>query len=220
MFFKCMTFLFFLSSCALFKGTQNLQSLDKEKLLDAIQLTGEGRGRLSLGQSQYLFSFDSLLKDKKDWILVVAIPLQGEEVMVLPDLTEKDTQNAEMETFEERIDHEFQTLKLDRILTGREFIEEIRTLIRFNFAKALKQKRDCSEHQEGLVCQLDGENFLVTASEKEFNVTKLLGRGRRVVLEGRNLTDSYFLQTNIRLYSNDVSYERKNSSFSLELFWK
>ncbi|MCM2350847.1 MAG: hypothetical protein NDI69_12560 [Bacteriovoracaceae bacterium] len=215
-----MTFLFFLSSCALFKGTQNLQSLDKEKLLDAIQLTGEGRGRLSLGQSQYLFSFDSLLKDKKDWILVVAIPLQGEEVMVLPDLTEKDTQNAEMETFEERIDHEFQTLKLDRILTGREFIEEIRTLIRFNFAKALKQKRDCSEHQEGLVCQLDGENFLVTASEKEFNVTKLLGRGRRVVLEGRNLTDSYFLQTNIRLYSNDVSYERKNSSFSLELFWK
>lgn len=220
MFIKYMAFLFLVSSCSLFKGAQNLQSLDKEKMLDAVKLVGEGRGRLSLGQNQYVFSFDSLLKDNHDWILAVSIPLQGEEVMVLPDLMEKEAKNADMETFEERIDHEFKQKKLDRVLTAQEFIQELRKLIRFNLAKALEQKRDCSERNEGFVCELDGDKFLITSSKKEFNVTKILGRGRSVVLEGRNLTESYFTQTNIRLYSSVENFEKKNSSFSLELFWQ
>ena len=220
MFLKYMAFLLFLSSCALFKGTRGLENENKEKLLNAIQLIGEGRGRLSLSKNQYVFSFDSLLKENYDWILAVSIPLQGEEVMSLVDLRKKEVLDSETESFEARIDHEFKNLKLNKILTSKEFLNELRSVIRFNLAHKLGLKRNCMEHQKDLVCTLDEEKFFISVSGKEFNIIKLLGRGRRVVLEGRNLTESFFSQINIRLYSNEVDFEKKNSSFSLELFWK
>ena len=217
---KYLTIFFLLTSCALFKRGPDLQNETVDKLLDAVQLVGEGRGRLSLGKNQYVFSFDSLLKENHDWLLAVSIPLQGEEVMVLPNLKQKNFKDAESESFEKRIASEFKKINLNRVLTSEEFLREMRSLIRFNLATKLGLARTCTEQQDQYSCTLEGENFTAIVSDKEFFIIKSLGQGRNVVLEGKNLTESFFSQTNIRLYSNQRDLESKNSSFSLELFWK
>lgn len=214
-----MALLFLLTSCALFKTTPSLKSQDKLKLLDAVKLTGEGRGRLGLGAAQYVFSFESLMKENTDWILAVSIPLHGEEVMILPELKQKNMPKSELESFEARIDREFDRLKLEKILTSEEFLKEFRSLVRFNLAKSWGQKPDCAEQGDDLMCDLDGEKFLVKVSEKNINIIKLLGQGRSLVLSAQNLTDSFFDRTDIRLYSSDSNSEKNLSSLSLELFW-
>ncbi|WP_408098880.1 hypothetical protein ACJVC5_08165 [Peredibacter sp. HCB2-198] len=220
MFIKHMALLFFLTSCALFKSAPSLKSENKMKLLDAVRLTGEGRGRLTLGASQYVFSFESLMKENTDWLLAVSIPLHGEEVMILPELKQKNMPDSELESFEARIDREFDRLKLDKILTSEEFLKEFRSLVRFNLAKAWGQKPDCAEQGDDLICELDGEKFLVKVSEKDINIIKLLGKGRSLVLNAQNLTNSIFDRTDIRLYSSESHSQKKESSLSLELFWQ
>lgn len=220
MFIKCMAFLFLLSSCALFKGGEKIETKDTEKLLNSFQFTGEGRGRLSLGQNQYVFSFESLLKENHDWIIGVSIPLQGEEVMILPDLKQKEMKDSEFETFEKRIRDEFKRVKLDKALSAEKFLNEMRSLVRFAQASALHLLRKCSPHLNEFKCELDGEFFLVSVKKDEFIVQKILEHGRSVVLEGRNLTESFFSQSNFHLYISNKDFELKKSSFSLELFWK
>lgn len=215
-----MAFLFFLTSCALFKGQSSLVDMDKLKLLDAVQLTGEGRGRLSLGQSQYVFGFDSIFKENFDWILAVQIPLHGEEVMILPDLKSVRSHHDEMESFEERISSEFSKLKLNKKISAKVFIQELRGLVRFNFGPEWGGKRNCKPQQNDLLCELDGEMFLVSATEKQFFITKFLKDGGSIVLTAQNLTESFFAQTDIRLYTNAQDSSQKNSIFALELFWK
>ncbi len=185
-------------------------------------MTGEGRGRLTLGQSQYVFSVDSVLKeeDSFDWILAVAIPLHGEEVMILPDLRKSQIADEETESFEERIEKEFQRLKLNEKLTSQQFLKELRSLIRFGLAKKLGLVRDCKAQQMEFICHLDGEKFEIEVTEKELNINKSLGPQNRIQLVAKNLTDSFFEQTDIRLYSNEKEMFKKTSSFSLELFWK
>ncbi len=220
MFIKCMAFLFFVSSCALFKGVEKIEDKDKEQLINSFQFSGEGRGRLSLGKNQYVFSFESLLKENHDWIIGVNIPLQGEEVMILPDLKQKEMQDSEIETFERRIRHEFKRVKLDKVLSAEKFLIELRSLVRFAQASSLGLSRKCLSRLNEFQCELDGESFLISVTDGEFIIQKWLGQGRRVVLEGRNLTESFFSQSNIRLYASDKDFHQKNSSFSLELFWK
>lgn len=218
---KIMALLFFVSSCSLFKTAPSLKSQDTEKLLDAVRMTGEGRGRLTLGQSQYVFSVDSVLKeDNFDWILAVAIPLHGEEVMILPDLRKSQLIDEETESFEERIENEFQRLKLNEKLTSQQFLKELRTLIRFGLAKKLGLVRDCKAQQMEFICSLDGDKFEIVVLDKELNINKSLGPQNRIQLVAKNLTDSFFTQTDIRLYSNEKEMVQKTSSFSLELFWK
>lgn len=219
---KIMALLFFVSSCALFKTSPSLKTKDSEKLLDSVKMTGEGRGRLTLGQSQYVFSVDSVLKeeDSFDWILAVAIPLHGEEVMILPDLRKSQIVDEETESFEERIEKEFQRLKLNEKLTSQQFLKELRSLIRFGLAKKLGLVRDCKAQQMEFICELDGEKFVIEVMEKELNINKSLGPQNRIQLVAKNLTDSFFEQTDIRLYSNEKEMLKKTSSFSLELFWK
>lgn len=218
--FKIMALLFLVTSCSLFKSGPSLTSQNPEKLLDAVRMTGEGRGRLTLGQSQYVFSVDSVLKDDFDWILAVTIPLHGEEVMILPDLRKSQITDEETESFEERIEKEFQRLKLNQKLTSKQFLKELRSLIRFGLANKLSLKRDCKAQQSEFVCVLDGEKFLINVNEKEFNINKSLGDQNSLQLVAKNLTDSFFAQTEIRLYSNEHDLQKKTSSFSLELFWK
>jgi hypothetical protein len=220
MLIKHMTILFFLTSCALFRTQPSLKDMDKAKLLDAVQLLGEGRGRLSLGQSQYVFGYDSILKENHDWILAVQIPLHGEEVMIFPDLKLANIDNAEAESFEERIKNEFERLKLNQRLTTKEFLHELRSLVRFNLSTQLEEKRDCKAQQSELICEFSGEKYYVSATDKEFRIKKILNQGMSLVLDGKNLTESFFDQTDIRLYANKEDLEKKNSSFSLELFWK
>lgn len=220
MLIKQMTLLFFLTSCAMFKGQPSLKDKNQEKLLDSVRILGEGTGRLGLGQGQYLFSVDSILKENNDWILAVTIPLHGEEVMIFPNLKQKDATEEEMQSFEQRIQREFQKVGLSKIVTTEEFLKALRSLIRFNLSSVLSVPRICKAHQNKLICTFDGEEFTVSSTERELNISKSLGQGRMLQLDAKNLTDSFFEQTDIRLYSNEADSAKKNSSFSLELFWK
>lgn len=187
--------------------------MNKEELLDAVKLTGEGRGRLSLGQNQYVFGVDSVLNENRDWIMAVQIPLHGEEVMILPDLTKRRIKNEETESFEERIENEFRRLEIHKIMSGEEFLQEMRTVIRFVLAKEWGGKRDCAARDQELVCQLDGEKFVVSATDKEFIINKSLKKGVSLQIVGKDLTKPFFQRTDILLQSQN------KSSFSMELFW-
>lgn len=220
MLIKQMTLLFFLASCALFKGQPTLKNQDQEKLLNSVKILGEGTGRLGLGQSSYLFSVDSILKENHDWILAVTIPLHGEEVMIFPNLKQKVATEGEMQSFEQRIERDFKKVGLNKIVSTEEFLKALRSLIRFNLAPVWGGKRNCKAHQKHMICELDGEEFTVTTTDRELNINKSLGQGRMLQLDAKNLTDSFFEQTDIRLYSNEADSVKKNSSFSLELFWK
>ena len=188
--------------------------------MDSIQLTGEGRGRLGLKTSQYVFNFESLLKENTDWLLAVSIPLQGEEVMILSNLKQKEMNKSQLESFEARIDREFDRLDLKKILTSEEFLKELRSLIRFNLAKSWGEKPICAEQGEEMICELNQEKFLVLSSEKDISIIKDLGKGRSLVLSAQNLTESFFNRTDIRLYSDSTQFKKKESTLSLELFWK
>lgn len=218
--FKHMALLFFITSCALFRGEPSLTGMNKEELLQSVKLTGEGRGRLTLGESQYVFGVDSVLNETNDWIMAVQIPLHGEEVMILPDLTKKRVANEETDSFEERIEREFRRLALHKIISAEEFIQEMRSIIRFVLAPEWKGKRNCVAQKQDTVCELDGEKFLLSANEKEFTIKKTMKAGVDIQIVAKNLTKSFFGRTDIRLHSEtDQKLKREASSFSLELFW-
>jgi hypothetical protein len=219
MLIKQMTLLFLLTSCAFFKARPSLKSQDPEKLLNAVRLTGEGKGRLTLGQSQYVFGVESALKENFDWILGVTIPLHGEEVMIFPNLKDKDALNEETESFEQRIQVEFRRLKLDGALTSKQFLDQLRTLIRFTLSPAWGQKRNCQVQQEQYECIFEGEKFLVDVNESQLTISKSLGDQKNLQLIAKNLTDSFFHNTDLLLYTNSENLKKKSSSFSLELFW-
>ena len=219
MLIKSMAFLLLFSGCALFKGTTSLKNQDKQKLLEAVKVTGEGKGRLSLGQNQYVFSVDSILNEDKDWILAVAIPLHGEEVMILPDLRKSFVTNAETETFEQRIKREFRARRLERAISSDEFLKELRSLIRFIQGKDLGLTRHCDAQKDEMLCTLDGEKYLVSATEKKFYIQKFLGKGKTLEVVAKNLTDSFFSNTDFHLYTNGTEFTQREPAFSLELFW-
>lgn len=217
---KHMALLFLVSSCAFFRGQPSLIKMDKEKLLASVKLTGEGRGRLTLGQTQYVFGVDSILNENHDWILAVQIPLHGEEVMILPDLRQKEIAEEEMESFEERIEKEFNKLKLNKIITSQRFIEEMRSLVRFVLAPQWGGKRDCVARQEDMSCTLDGQKFLVNATDKEFIIEKSVEKEITLQVVAKNLSKSFFGQTDILLHTErSEKMKEKPSSFSMEFFW-
>lgn len=219
MMIRILPLLFLITSCALFKSEPNLLSKDKMELLNSIKLIGEGRGRIALGESNYVFGVDSFLKENTDWVLAVQIPLQGEEALILPNLKQKIQPQHEIESFEERITDEFKKRKLDRSVSSKTFIKEMRSLVRFVLAPEWGKKHNCEERQSELFCDLDGEKFHIVIEEKEISIIRPLGEKKFLVLSGRNLTKSIFAQTDIRLYTNGMDRKKKNSSFSLELFW-
>lgn len=210
--------LFFISSCGLFKTSPSLLNKDPESLLKSVKVTGEGKGRLSLGQNQYVFGVDSVLKDT-DWILAVSIPLHGEEVMILKELKKKTLQDDETESFEKRIQWEFRQRKLDRKISAETFMMELRSLIRFILAEELDLKRRCNAHNEEYVCTMEDEKFHITVSEKKYFIQKPLSNGNRLELVAQNLTDSFFSKTDFHLYTDNGKASSKSPVFSLELFW-
>jgi hypothetical protein len=211
--------LVFISSCSFLKGTPSLKTIDTDRLLNSIKLTGEGKGRLTLGQSQHVFSVDSVLNEDLDWIFAVSIPLHGEEVMILSDIKSHQMKFSEVSSFEERIAKEFQRLKLNKILTTEKFMKELRLLIRFGLSPQWGQKRDCKPQQNETVCELDGEKFIVHVLDTEIKIKKLLGQGKSLQIVAKNLTDSFFQKTDIILFLNDDQEVKKVSPFSLEIFW-
>jgi hypothetical protein len=216
---KYLFFLFLISSCSILKPVASLKTIDKEVLLKSVKLTGEGRGRLTFNHRQYVFQVDSVLNDGYDWIFSVSIPLQGEEVLIMPDLRQKKAHNHETESFEKRIGREFYRLKFKNTISSDQFFRELRSLIRFLLAPAWEGKKVCKKEKELLLCEFDQEMFIVTSSEKEFSVIKKLNDGLILQIVSRNLTESFFDQTDIFLYLNEKDLELQKRSFSLEIFW-
>ena len=214
----CLALLFLVSSCALFKSSPSLLNKDQETLLKSVKVIGEGKGRLSLGQNQYVFGVDSVLKEH-DWILAVSIPLHGEEVMILKDLKKKTLQDEETESFEKRIQWEFRQRKLEKKISAEKFIVELRSLIRFILAPELNLKRHCNAHNKEFVCILDDEKFHITVTEKKYFIHKPLSNGNKLELVAQNLTDSFFSKTDFHLYTASENTTSKSPVFSLELFW-
>lgn len=208
-----------LCSCSSFKSRQSLTQIEPQKLLDAVRVTGEGRGRLSFGesQSQYVFGVESLLNDQFDWIIAISVPLQGEEVMIFPDLKQKNIENDQFDSLEDRIQKELKKLKLP--ISGNDFLKELRSLIRFHLAPSLGISRVCKVRQEQGECSFDGETFYLEVMEKEFTIKKLAIHGSFLELRAQNLTDSFFHKTQISLYTETRDQDQKEADFSLELFW-
>lgn len=203
------TFLLFLFSCGSFKSYSPVKTLKVDEALRAIRVVGEGRGRLSLQEQQYVFSVDALMKDNKDWLLAVTIPLHGEEIMLLPDLVQKESHSSNVESFEKRIQRELKGRFKSDQLTGKRFIQEIRGLLRFIQSSELGLTRICREDK----CQMDGEMFIVRLEEKKVIVHR---EGQDIELVGENLTDSIFTKTNFQLKPTSSPSQK----LALELFWK
>lgn len=214
----CLALLFLVSSCALFKTGPSLLTMENETLLQSVKVTGEGKGRLSLGQNQYVFGVDSVLKDG-DWILAVSIPLHGEEVMILKDLKKKSVQDEETESFEKRIQWEFRQRKVDKSISAEKFLVELRSLIRFILSPKLGNERHCDAHNNEYICSMDEEKFTITRTEKKYFIHKPLGNGNKLELVAQNLTDSFFSKTDFHLYTGEEESSSKAPVFSLELFW-
>ncbi len=212
-------FLLLLTSCALFKTRPALESMDLEKLLSSVRLVGEGRGRLTLGGRQYVFGVDSVLRENHDWVMAVAIPLHGEEVMILPDLRAAVAEGEETESFEARIAEEFRNLGLDRSLSSAEFMRELRGLVRFTAAPLWGSLRGCGPQKVVSECQLDGQKYGIEARNQEFFIHRSIRPGVGLELVAKNLTESFFHQIDIRLYINRTQQETRPPEFSLELFW-
>lgn len=211
--------LLLLCSCSLFKSQNTLDLKDTEKLINSVQVTGEGKGRLTLGQNQYLFSVDSVLNETNDWILAVTIPLHGEEVMILKDMKKVRVDDDESESFEKRISAEINRLNLGQKISGEQFIREMRSLIRFHLSSKLGLKRNCSMQQSDLICELGIEKFRVNLKKDVLHVENISYEGSGLKLIAANLTGPIFTKTTITLSSEKPHSPSSKSALQLELFW-
>ena len=195
--------------------------MNPQELIDAVKLTGEGRGRLSFGESenQYLFGVESVLNDHSDWMIAVSVPFKGEEVLIFPDLKQKNIENDQIDSFGARIQSEFRKLNWTTLFSGKEFLKELRFLIRFQLAASLGLARNCRVQQGEGECILDGETFHLQIREKELKIKKVSSRGSLIILSAQNLTHSFFSKTQISLYVGTQREQHKRPNFSLELFW-
>ncbi len=216
---KSLSFLLLFASCSLFRVEPTLDTMDKQKLLEAVKVTGEGRGRLNLGESHYVFGVDSVLNEHKDWILAVQIPLHGEEVMIMNNLRRESFPNEERETFELRMTNEFKKLGLDKKMGSDEFLYEIRSLLRFVLSPELGLERNCVPQKEVLFCHQDGHRYRVRTEKKLFFIEKILKQNYVLQIVAKNLTNTFFSQTNIMIDFSSSEKGQSPSSFSMEFFW-
>lgn len=204
-------FLLLLTSCSLFKGSEKLSDADVLKNLQSVKVEGEGKGRLHIRERQYLFGIEALLRENNDWIMGVSIPLHGEEVLLFPDLKEKEATNQSLESFAMRIDAGIRENLRGSSLRGNDFLQALRKTVRFLLAHKLKLPLTCSEN----ACALQGEEFLIQREEKSLRITTPFA-GHQLITTASNLTGPFFMHTQFRVRSS----EGKQDLITLELFWK
>lgn len=202
--------LLILSSCALFKGAEKIKTSDTQKLLASVKTTGEGKGRLHIRQRQYLFGVESVLKDDGDWIMAVSIPLQGEEALIFPSLQETSVADPALESFAARIDAGIRENFKGSVLSGKEFLDALRSTLRFLLSERLKLPVSCTQ----LSCTMQGEEFTIERDEKSLRIITAFSE-HQLITTASNLTGSFFLHTQFRV----VSPSQKEDLLSLELFW-
>ena len=65
-------------------GCSHIKTTKSTKAFKSLCLSGEGKGRISLNEGKYVFSYENLLKLKEqEWLLGLQLPLHGEEVLEL-----------------------------------------------------------------------------------------------------------------------------------------
>ncbi len=221
--FSFLIILFLITSCGLLQKKPSLKEKDYKELLNAIQLEGEGRGRLSIDQHQYLFSFESALQENNDWILAASIPLHGEEAMILVNLKEAKVSQSTPDSLEIRIRQEIAGYlrskpKLPKELS-KKFIPDLRKLVRFVMAEKMGLSKKCEGSGVQISCTLDGEKFEILTEDKHLRIKKIISQDYFLELSGENLTGPIFSKTNFILHSQNAGV--KDSPILLfELFWK
>ncbi len=207
--------LLLLSSCSLFKGSEKLRSNDLLKNLESIKVEGEGKGRLHIHERQYLFGVESLLREDKSWIMGVAIPLHGEEVLLFPSLDQKNTDDYSMDSFALRIDAGIRENLKNSTLKGADFLSALRKTLRFLLAYRLKLPVNCEAKDKDHVCSLGEDDFLVMSEEKSLRVVTPFA-GHQLITTASNLTGPIFMNTQFKV----TAPETKQDLLTLELFWK
>lgn len=200
---------FLLTSCALFKAQPSLKDKNVQELLTKVKSEGEGRGRLTSGGQQNVFSFESALKENSDWMLAVSIPLHGEELMVVPHLKKEKSQKNELQGFDQRL-RQALTSELGSKKLAEEYIQSLRGFLRLLNHKALGLSLNCSEQSDVTLCQLEKETYKLRVVKNSLEIET----DDKVKVSALNLTDSFFSQTVFSLRS------AQKELLTLELFWK
>jgi hypothetical protein len=208
--------LFSLSSCSLFRS-QNIQDRKIKDLIPFIQGTGEGKGRLGINRQQYLFGFDAILKENNDWLLAANIPLHGEEILILKDLTNEidpEPSNNDLGIrIKEGIKSYLESQKQSPEL-AKTFLIELRTIMRLVLHQKLGLQIICSDQE----CHIGKSVYQVEANSKQLSLKKSLADDYEIEFAALNLTDSIFRRTSIFLRSKNQQSPPSNL-LSLELFW-
>jgi hypothetical protein len=212
-----LVFLFLLlSSCSSF---EKVKSTNVDELLNSIKVTGEGKGRISTPQGQHLFSCDAILKEDHTWILSIMIPLQGEELMILPQLEKKIPSDQTMDKFEWRIGEELKKVDIHHKLKPNQVIQGIHSMLRFVLGRELKLPRDCFIDNNVYLCDLENEKFIIEKKETSALISYELNEDYKMVLVAENLTNSFFGRTSFYVISKTKNY-KFDSIIALEFFWK
>ncbi len=183
-----------------------------------MKIVGEGRGRLSFKQQQYLFSFDAVLKENKDWIFAAIIPLHGEEVLVLRSLDQTQIAQKSARSLEARIEQELALESKDEM--AESFMQDLRSLNSFLLASELGHQRICHESSpEVYQCTFKESQFQLFVTDKDIRVKKITRSPYVLEVHAQNLTDSFFTKTSYHFYSREIGPEL-GSHLDLELFWK
>jgi hypothetical protein len=208
--------LLILTSCSLFKS-QNIQDKKITDLISILPGSGEGKGRLGINRQQYLFSFDALLKENNDWILAANIPLHGEEILMLRDLTKESVDEGEKDGLELRIEQDigdYLKTKKQSPELAKTFLLELRRIMRFVLHKKLGLEVICSQNE----CRIGEAVYQVEATSKQLSLKKSLSADYEIEYAAMNLTDSNFKRSNVFLHSKNKS-SSSPTLLSLELFW-
>lgn len=221
MYLKWIIPIIFLSSCALFKS-HDLRSERVENLLDSIKTSGEGRGRLTLDQSQYVFGVDAILKDNFDWLLAADFPIHGEEVLILKDLkseTLSEVQSDLHQRVEIGLKNYLKKNKKSPALADK-FFGELHFLMQFIQSSKLGLKRVCTKQNEAnFNCMVLGREFLVNVRHDAIVISRPLSAGFELQVIAENPQESIFQRLNIAFYSQSQN-KMRSPLMGLELFWK
>lgn len=218
--FYSLVILFSFSSCAFLKS-HNLQDKKTTQLLDSISVIGEGKGRLGIDSHQYLFSYDAVLKDKKNWILAANIPIHGEEVLIFSDMMKEQVDAEGRDALELRIERgiaDYLKQRRKSPTLAKMFIQELRGIIRFLLNKELGMKISCEARSDGEYCQDGYNSYLAQTDGKKLSLKKNMGEFQ-IEYAAQNLTESIFRKSSVYLYSKNTA-NKQDTLLSLELFWK
>lgn len=199
-------------SCSHLRGPDDLTQKEIPEVLKAIKIQGEGRGRLTYGNSQNVFGFDAILRPDSDWLLAVTIPLHGEEVLLMPQL-KREHAAGEVQAFEARIARALRELRAP--VSPKEFLASLRSHLRFLLNQEINSPVQCVRDEE-IICRQNKETYLLEIKKNEISIVQREKKNYQLIVKARNLTDSFFQQTEFFLLTPDG----KQQFLALELFWK